>query len=82
LADEEYLRIVETVGQSGIPPKNGFQYFLAGLEPYLSTLREDYLETFIKDGGSSFKMVIGVYGGGKTHLSYQWRREAISKSHR
>jgi hypothetical protein len=33
-------------------------------------LEEEYLSSFIKDGGSSFKMVVGVYGGGKTHFLY------------
>jgi hypothetical protein len=63
-------RIIDTVGANGIPPQYGFQFFTAGLEPYLSVIEEEYLASFIKQGGSAFKMVVGVYGGGKTHFLY------------
>jgi len=63
-------RIIDTVGANGIPPAYGFQFFTAGLDPYLSVIDEEYLSTFIKQGGSAFKMVVGVYGGGKTHFLY------------
>jgi len=66
-------RIIDTVGGNGIPPEYGFQFFSAGLDPYLSVLEEEYLSTFIKQGGSAFKMVVGVYGGGKTHFLYSVR---------
>ena len=63
-------KIIEIVGGQGNPPEYGFQYFTAGLDNYLRTIDEDYLGSFVKDGGSAFKMVIGVYGGGKTHFLY------------
>jgi hypothetical protein len=63
-------RIIDTVGANGIPPQYGFQSFTAGLEPYLSVIDDEYLSSFIKQGGSAFKMVVGVYGGGKTHFLY------------
>jgi hypothetical protein len=63
-------KIIEIVGGQGNPPEYGFQYFTAGLDSHLRTIDEDYLGSFIKDGGSAFKMVIGVYGGGKTHFLY------------
>jgi len=69
-------KIIEIVGGQGNPPEYGFQYFTAGLDSYLGTIDEDYLESFIKDGGSAFKMVIGVYGGGKTHFLYCIREVA------
>lgn len=62
--------IIDTVGGNGIPPEYGFQHFTAGLDIYLNTIDEEYLKSFIKDGGSAFKMVIGIYGGGKTHFLY------------
>lgn len=62
--------IIETVGANGIPPEVGFQYFTAGLDPYLPLIDEEYISTFIKQGGTAFKIVIGVYGGGKTHFLY------------
>jgi hypothetical protein len=69
-------KIIEIVGGQGNPPEYGFQYFTAGLDSYLKTIDEDYLGSFIKDGGSAFKMVIGVYGGGKTHFLYSIREVA------
>ena len=62
--------IVERVGGPGEPPEYGSQFFTAGLELYLSVIDEEYLSSFIKQGGSTFKMVVGVYGGGKTHFLY------------
>lgn len=69
-------QIIETVGSSGSPPEWGFQFFTAGLDWYLNILEEDYLKSFIKDGGASFKMVVGTYGGGKTHFLYNIRELA------
>ena len=70
-------RIIETVGSFGTPPEWGFQYFTVGLEDYLNLIEEEYLKTFIKeDGGSTFKLVIGAYGGGKTHFLYNVRELA------
>ena len=62
--------IIERVGGPGEPPEYGCHFFSAGLEPYLTILDEEYLSSFIKDGGASFKMVVGVYGGGKTHFLF------------
>jgi hypothetical protein len=63
-------RIIEPVAGKGIPPQYGFQFFTAGLDPYLSVLDEEYLCSYIKQGGAAFKMVVGIYGGGKTHFLY------------
>ena len=68
--------IIEVVGSSGTPPEWGFQFFSAGLDPFLQVLDEDYLKSFIHDGGSSFKVVVGTYGGGKTHFLYSVRELA------
>jgi len=68
--------IIEIVGGQGNPPEYGFQYFTAGLDIYLNTIEEEYLKSFIKDGGSAFKMIIGIYGGGKTHFLYCIRESA------
>jgi len=69
-------QIIERVGSSGSPPEWGFQFFTAGLDLYLKVLEEDYLKTFIREGGASFKMVVGTYGGGKTHFLYSVREVA------
>jgi len=65
------------VGSHGIPPEWGFQYFSVGLDPWLDVLDNDYLRTFIReDGGAAFKLVVGSYGGGKTHFLYTVRERA------
>ena len=56
--------------------EHGFQYFTAGLNPYLSLLDREYFSSFLKQGGSSFKLVVGTYGGGKTHFLYCVREMA------
>jgi hypothetical protein len=66
-------KIIDQIGGSGQPPSYGIEFFSVGLEEYLSVIDEEYLSTFIKDGGASFKMVVGVYGGGKTHFLYSIR---------
>ena len=63
-------RIIEVVGSSGQPPEWGLQLFTAGLDDYLDVLEEDYFGSYIMDGGASFKMIIGAFGGGKTHSLY------------
>jgi hypothetical protein len=69
-------RIIESVGGSGTPPEYGFQHYTAGLDRYLSVIDDEYLESFLQDGGAAFKMVVGVYGGGKTHFLYCVRDHA------
>ena len=69
--DRNQARIViERLGASGQPPEYGFQFFTAGLDPYLDVLRDEYLRTYIRDDGSTFKLALGVYGGGKTHFLF------------
>jgi hypothetical protein len=62
--------VVERLGSSGQPPEYGFQFFTAGLAPYLEVLSDDYLRSYVADGGSAFKLALGVYGGGKTHFLF------------
>ncbi|MCD4818369.1 MAG: ATP-binding protein [Candidatus Cloacimonetes bacterium] len=66
-------QIIETVGGQGTPPEYGFQFFTAGLDMYLDTIDEEYLSTYVREGGSAFKMVVGIYGEGKTHFLYSIR---------
>jgi len=70
LTREEARQIIMNVGGAGQPPAHGYQFFTAGIEPYISTLEEEYLRHYIKNGGSSFKLITGTYGGGKTHFLY------------
>jgi len=63
-------RIVETLGSNGTAPEVGVQYFTVGYERLLRAMEDEYLADYIPNGGSAFKMVIGNYGNGKTHLMY------------
>jgi hypothetical protein len=66
-------KIVAILGSSGTPPEFGVQYFTVGLERYLKTLEKEYLDGVVKAGLSAFKLVVGSYGGGKTHFLYAVR---------
>ena len=70
IAPEVARRIIESVGGSGQPPEYGSHLFTVGLGPYLTVIEKEYLSGFVRQGGSAFKMVVGVYGGGKTHFLY------------
>ncbi len=63
----------------GTPPQFGLRHLTAGLDPYLSVIEDDYLSTHVPQGGSAFKMVVGTYGGGKTHFLYSIRDRAWSQ---
>jgi hypothetical protein len=63
-------RIIQDVGGSGQPPVYGYQFFTAGIGDFLTTIENEYLADYIHHGGSSFKLVVGSYGGGKTHFLY------------
>jgi hypothetical protein len=75
-------RIIEVVGSSGQPPEWGLHLFTAGLDDHLRVLETDYLSSYIPEGGASFKMIIGAFGGGKTHFLYcirelAWKRNFL-----
>lgn len=76
LTARQARHIIEVVGSTGTPPEWGFQFFSAGLDEYLKVIEGDYLRTFLRDGGASFKVVVGTYGGGKTHFLYSVRELA------
>ncbi|MEM4235049.1 MAG: DUF2791 family P-loop domain-containing protein [Candidatus Methanomethylicaceae archaeon] len=63
-------KIIQQIGSSGTPPDYGVELFTAGIGSYLNVLEEEYFSSYLKSGGASFKMVIGVYGGGKTHFLF------------
>jgi len=69
-------RIINTVGAAGQPPAWGAHLFSDGFEATLKLLNEDYFAEYLKQGGSVFKLVVGHYGGGKTHFLYLLRQLA------
>jgi len=76
-------RIIHDVGGTGQPPVYGYEYFTVGIDPYLNIIEDEYLSFLIPQGGCSFKLVLGNYGGGKTHFLYSvqgraWKHNFIT----
>jgi hypothetical protein len=77
--------IVEILGQAGVPPSKGVSYYNVGNESLLDALDKHYLDTYLREGGAVFKLVVGDYGSGKSHFLYcvrdrAWERNfAVSK---
>jgi hypothetical protein len=65
--------IVNKLGSTGTPPEFGIEHFTVGLEPYLKVIEGEYLDGILKFNLSSFKLITGNYGGGKTHFLYTVR---------
>jgi len=61
--------IIQRLAEGGQPPELGIQYINVGNESYLKVLENEYMNRILK-GGSSFKLVEGYFGGGKTHFLY------------
>jgi hypothetical protein len=76
LTQQEAQQIVRKLGESGIPPTRGLEAYTVGMDSLLNTLESEYLQGYLRDGGSSFKLVVGEYGSGKSHLLYRIRDKA------
>lgn len=68
LTRREAKHIVHKLGESGLPPNKGIAHYNVGNESLLCTLEEEYFKDYLKDGGASFKLVVGDYGAGKSHF--------------
>jgi len=62
--------VIHKLGSFGTPPEFGIENFSVGLEPYLRVVEQEYFEDLLTHGLSSFKLITGNYGGGKTHFLY------------
>jgi hypothetical protein len=69
--------ILNKLGSSGTPPEFGIDTFSVGLEKYMSVLESEYFQGILRYNLSSFKLVVGNYGGGKTHFLYSVRNLAF-----
>src|SRR3989440_5991126 len=76
LTQGEAQHIVRKLGESGIPPTRGLEAYTVGMDSLLGTLENEYLRGYLPDGGSSFKLVVGEYGSGKSHFLYCLRDKA------
>ncbi|MGQ9707432.1 MAG: BREX system ATP-binding domain-containing protein [bacterium] len=65
--------IINKLGSTGTPPEFGIEAFTVGLERYLRVVEDEYLNGILRFNLSSFKLVTGNYGGGKTHFLYSVR---------
>ena len=76
LSQAEAQHIVRKLGESGIPPSRGLAAYTVGIDSLLGTLEDEYLSGYLPDGGSSFKLVVGEYGSGKSHFLFRLRDKA------
>jgi hypothetical protein len=64
-------RVLAQMGENGTPPERGIAHVNVGNESYLQILDKVYIRELLREaGGSSFKLVQGTYGAGKTHFLY------------
>jgi hypothetical protein len=81
LAPRLARRVLAQMGENGTPPERGIQHINVGNESYLEILDRVYLRELLREaGGSSFKLVQGTYGAGKTHFLYCVRDLAWSRN--
>ena len=77
MIDTNFARaIISKLGESGTPPEFGIDHFTVGIDRFLKVIEEEYLKGILKFNLSSFKIVTGSYGGGKTHFLYSVRNIA------
>jgi hypothetical protein len=73
--------IVNKLGSTGTPPEFGIEAFTVGLNTFLKVIEEEYLDGILKSNLSSFKLITGNYGGGKTHFLYSVRNLAFKHNY-
>ncbi|MEO0071694.1 MAG: BREX system ATP-binding domain-containing protein [candidate division WOR-3 bacterium] len=73
--------IINKLGSTGTPPEFGIEAFTVGLERFLRVVEEEYLDGILKFNLSSFKLITGNYGGGKTHFLYSVRNLAFKHNY-
>src|SRR5690606_23163187 len=59
--------ILQRLGEAGQPPDMGIGWINVGNESFLQVLTQEYFQKLLLSG-SSFKLVQGYFGGGKTHF--------------
>jgi hypothetical protein len=75
--------IIHKLGSFGTPPEFGIEYFSVGVDNNMRIIEEEYLQGILKFNLSSFKLITGNYGGGKTHFLYLvrnigWRNNYVT----
>jgi hypothetical protein len=67
--------IIQRLAEGGQPPELGIRHINVGNETYLRILDTEYFGRILLNG-SSFKLVEGYFGGGKTHFLFCVRERA------
>lgn len=75
--------VIHKLGSFGTPPEFGIEYFSVGVDNYMRVIEDEYLRGILKFNLSSFKLITGNYGGGKTHFLYLvrnigWRNNYVT----
>jgi hypothetical protein len=83
LAPRLARKVLAQMGENGTPPERGIAFVNAGNQSYLQILDRVYISELLRDGGSTFKLVQGTYGSGKTHFLYcvrdlAWHRNLLA----
>ncbi len=73
--------VISKLGATGTPPEFGIEAFTIGLDDYLRVVEEEYLKGILQYNLSSFKLITGNYGGGKTHFLYSVRNLAFRNNY-
>lgn len=69
--------IIARLAATGTPPESGVDAFTVGLDKLLQCIEHEYFDGLLRFGLSSFKLVTGNYGAGKTHFLYSIRSLAF-----
>ena len=67
--------VIDSVGSNGIAPELGIEYFSVGIDEILDALKKEYFNNILKIS-STAKLIVGTYGGGKSHFLYSVRNLA------
>ncbi len=73
--------VISKLGATGTPPEFGIEAFTIGLDVYLKAIEVEYLKGILTYNLSSFKLITGNYGGGKTHFLYSVRNLAFRNNY-
>ncbi len=63
---------------AGVVPRTGTEHIVVGRVNELDAVKSDF-EEISADGGSSFRIIVGPYGAGKSFLLQMLRNEAMAK---
>lgn len=66
---------IAIINSNGVAPECGIEYYTVGLDEYLEAFKKEYFDRVLKFS-STVKLIVGTYGGGKSHFLYSVRNLA------